>query len=372
MRLNIPWNLFTKLFRSELSELETLELEEWRDSSELNQNIYDEIIEDANIKEVILAGKWEDNSKEWEELINVITIPKRNITLPRKTFYLTFGIAASIVLLLGISFGLLYDRIIQKDSRMPDGYTFIFSPRGQRTRIILPDQTKVWLNSESSIRYPVNYNQKTREVQIKGEAFFKVHKDPKKPFLVYANEIKVKVYGTSFNIKAFPNEKYIETTLIEGKLSITLQDKSKKAGEEIFLKPNEKCIYKRALESQSQISSNKEVAKESKTAVINEHTSSIVTEPIINLAKNINTDKEVSWKDGELIFRDETFEELAIKLERWYDMKIHFEDNKIKNYKFTGAFDKETINQAIEALKLSSQQSFQYEIKFRDIYLKSK
>lgn len=372
MRLNIPWNLFTKLFRSELSELETLELEEWRNSSELNRNIYDEIIEDVNIKEVILAGKWEDNSKEWEELINVITIPKRNITLSRKTFYLTFSIAASIVLLLGVSFGLLYDWIIQKNSRIPDGYTYVFSPRGQRTSVILPDQTKVWLNSESSLRYPVNYNQKIREVQIKGEAFFEVHKNPHKPFFVYANEIKVKVYGTSFNIKAFPNERYIETTLIEGKLSITLEDKSKKAGEEIFLKPKEKFIYKRMLENQSQISSDKEVARESKTAVVNRYTTSIANEPVINLAKNINTDKEVSWKNGELIFNNETFEELAIKLERWYDMKIHFEDNKIKDYKFTGAFDKETINQAIEALKLSSQQSFKYEIKFRDIYLKSK
>jgi ferric-dicitrate binding protein FerR (iron transport regulator) len=234
--------------------------------------------------------------------------------------------------------------------------------------VVLPDQTKVWLNSESSLRYPVSYNQKTREVQIKGEAFFEVHKNPLKPFLVYANEIKVKVYGTSFNIKAFPNEKEIETTLIEGKLSITTEGKNGKEGEEIFLKPNERCIYNRVLavevKNPTKVISSKEIVKEPTTTV--------QKEPTIILAKNINPDVEVNWKNGKLIFREETFGELAIELERWYDMKIHFTDDKIKNYKFTGVFDKETVNQAFEALRLSSQQSFKYEITFRDIFLDTK
>jgi transmembrane sensor len=369
MRLNIPWNLFTKLFRDELSEIEAKKLEMWRNGSELNQNIYDEIIEDINIKEAILTKKWDDNSKEWGKLINAIAPPKENITISRKTLFLTTSAAAVILLLIGICSGLFFEINIQKRNQIPDGYTYVFSPRGQRTRVILPDQTKVWLNSESSLRYPINYNQKNREVLIKGEAFFEVHKNPLKPFLVYANEIKVKVYGTSFNIKAFPNEKNIETTLIEGKLSITTQGKNGKAGEEIFLKPNEKCIYNRSLAIKLDVPTNvispKAVIKDSKTP-------SVKNEPAIIVSSNINPEEEVNWKNGKLIFKEETFGELAIKLERWYDMKIHFTDDKIKNYKFTGAFDKETINQAFEALRLSSQQSFKYEISFRDIYLDTK
>jgi transmembrane sensor len=368
MRLNIPWNLFTKLFKSDLSGSETLALEKWRNSSELAQNIYDEIIEDVHIKEDILTNKWENNSKEWEKLISAIGPPKRTISLSRKTLFLSSAAAAIILLLIGISSGLFVDHLIQKNNQIPEGYTYVFSPRGQRTRIVLPDQTKVWLNSESSIRYSTSYNKKIREVLIKGEAFFQVHKNPLKPFLVYANEIKVKVYGTSFNIKAFPNEKNIETTLIEGKLSITPQDKNGNAGEEIFLKPNEKCIFKRNIniqpQSTSQISTQKETVREAKP--------SIFKAPDFILAQNINTEKEVKWKDGKLLFRNETFEDLSIKMERWYDMKIHFKDDKIKNYKFTGVFDKETINEAFEALRLSSQQSFKYEIVFRDIYLESK
>jgi len=369
MRLNIPWNLFTKLFRGEISEIEAMKLEVWRKSSELNQNIYDDIIEDVNIKEAILANKWADNSKEWGKLINAIAPPKENITISRKTLFLSASAAAVILLLIGICSGLFFEINIQKRNQIPAGYTYVFSPRGQRTRVILPDQTKVWLNSESSLRYPVSYNQKTREVQIKGEAFFEVHKNPLKPFLVYANEIKVKVYGTSFNIKAFPNEKNIETTLIEGTLSITTQGKNGKSGEEIFLKPNEKCIYNRTLALKinipTKVISPKEVIKESKTTPV-------VNEPTIILSKNINPEVEVNWKNGKLIFREETFGELAIKLERWYDTKIHFTDDKIKNYKFSGSFDKETVNQAFEALRLSSQQSFKYEISFRDIYLNTK
>ena len=368
MRLIIPWNLFTKLFRSEISEIEIEELEFWRNNSELNQNIYDEIISDSNIKKDILSNKWEANSKEWEKLLSVITPRAQNISISRKTLYLTASTAAVILLLIGICSGLFYERIIQKNNQIPEGYTYIFSPRGQRTRVVLPDQTKVWLNSESSLRYPVSYNLKTREVQIKGEAFFQVQKNPLKPFLVYANEIKVKVYGTSFNIKAFPNEKNIETTLIEGRLSITTKDKNGKYGNEIFLKPNERCIYKRvpdiAVLKKSQEITQKEIAKEPRNEA--------VKEPTLILAENINPDQEAKWKDGKLIFKEETFEELSIKMERWYDMKIHFTDDKIKKYKFTGVFDKETINQAFEALRLSSQQSFKYEITFRDIYLDTK
>lgn len=368
MRLNIPINLFVKLFHSNLSALEAIELDTWRNSSELNQNVYDEIIEDVKIREAILSNRWVDNSQEWEKVVSKLTTPKINFTLSYKSLYLTVTTAAIFLLLIGISSGILYNRIIQKNTKIPDGYTYIFSPRGQRTRVILPDQTMVWLNSESSLRYPVNYNQKTREVQIKGEAFFKVHKNPKKPFIVYANEIKVKVYGTSFNVKAFPNEKNIETTLIEGKLSITTKDKNGKFGEEIFLKPNEKCIYKKFHIADPTISTTTSDQTDGSKAP----KSDISEEPEVILAKNINTKKEVEWKDGKLIFSEETFELLAVKLERWYDMKIHFTDEGIKNYKFTGVFDRETINQALEALKLSSQKSFKYEIIFRDIYLSTK
>lgn len=369
MKTNIPWALFTKLFRGELTPREAEDLELWQNTSTLNQKIHEEILDDDKIKEVLLSNKWENNSLEWEELLTVIKPPVARISFPRQYMFRVASVAAIFLLLLGSSLGFLYERFQMKKELAPDGFTYIFSPRGQRTSIILPDETKVWLNSESSLKYAVGYNKKIREVYLKGEAFFEVKKNLAKPFFVYANEVKVKVYGTSFNIKAFPNEKYIETTLIEGKLSITPEKKEGSTSEEIFLKPKEKCIYTR--ESGSVTADTRQVVATTSGKTIGK-TIQATEDLKIVVTKDIDPEPEVLWKEGKLIFIDETFGELAVKMERWYDMKIHFKDEKIKNYKFTGVFYKETINQAMEALRLSSQQSYQYEIVFRDIYLKSK
>jgi transmembrane sensor len=232
----------------------------------------------------------------------------------------------------------------------------------------LPDSSRVWLNSETSLRYPVAFNGKTREVTIEGEAFFKVKKNPDKPFFVNTSDIKVKVYGTSFNVKAYPTERYIETTLIEGKLSITPKQGKLDGNQEIFLKPKDKLTYRKEGLNPHGISET-DISKQSKLNTVQQAKN---TAPQVILAQNINPDQENLWKDGKLLFNNEKFIDLAIKLERWYDVKIHFENEEIKNFRFTGYFDKETINQAMEALKISSQRSYSYKLIFRDIYLSSK
>jgi len=369
MKLSIPWDLFLKSFRGELSNLEFAELDHWRNISQLTRNIYDEIMEDEKFREVFLSKKWEDPSLEWEKLLTVLKPPIARISFVRKYLYIATSAAAVILLFIGSYLGFWYDRSSLAKDVASNGYTYIYSPRGQRTRIILPDSTKVWLNSESSLQYAVNYNKKTREVYLKGEAFFKVTKNHAKPFMVYANEIKVKVYGTSFNIKAFPNERYIETTLIEGKLSITPEYKQDKKNSEIFLIPKEKCVYERLGDIQNLDAKNITTIPTSNAVKSN---NTLKETPKVVITENVDPETEVLWKEGKLIFKNETFGELATKMERWYDIKIHFTDEKIKNYKFTGVLDKETINQAMEALKLSSEKSYSYDIVFRDVYLKSK
>lgn len=368
MALNIPWDLFKKYFLESITENELLLLEQWHESSELNDTIYHEILDDKRIQDVLLSGKWEDHVQEWQELLAIIKPPARQITFTRHKFYIALTAAASIMLLLGITFGYQYNRISSDKMSVPESYNLIYSPRGQRTRVILPDNSLVWLNGESSIKYATTYNQNKREVYLSGEAFFEVEKNPDKPFYVNADEVKIKVYGTSFNVKAFPDENIIETTLIEGKLSIIPMNNKEKPGEEIYLKPNEKCLVKKDTDeiSTSQSLSDGDKGSESIQKGAKDQNTRIVIE------SNINPDREKLWKDGKLIFRNETYGDLAVKLERWYDVKIHFEDEGIKNFVFTGSFEKETINQAMEALRVSSQKSYQYEIIFRDIYLTSK
>lgn len=365
MGMHIPWELFKKLLQNQITEHDRELLSQWRDASEFNKTVYDEIAEDKTIKEALLNNTWENTTKQWNNLISVIKPADKLISFSRTRLYWLAGAAAGFLLLIGFSlfFWLHYEQL----KRNGNGeFTYIYSPRGQRTQIILPDSTHVWLNSETSIRYPVAYNQKIREVTVEGEAFFHVKKNPEKPFLVHTSDLKIKVYGTSFNVKAYADERYIETTLIEGKLSVIPNKGKSDYDHEIFLKPKDKLTFKKGSFIDSLNINGSSNSKNGKPRMDSKD------RPKLMLSRNINPDQENLWKEGKLLFNDEKFGDMAIKLERWYDVKIHFQDEEIKNYRFTGNLDKETINQAMEALKLSSQHSYKYEMVFRDIYLKSK
>jgi ferric-dicitrate binding protein FerR (iron transport regulator) len=368
MKTEIPWLLLKKSLSNTLSPGEQRDLEQWIEKSELNKHIFDEVSEDKLFQEAILSSKWDDNSATWNQILSRIQQPTKRISMSRRQF-LIMSAAAILLLLVTIS-SLFYvnDRLSNPGNEIPEGYTYIFSPRGQRTKVILPDRSRIWLNSESSLRYSTVFNATYREVVLQGEAFFEIQPDPAKPFFVSANEINVKVYGTSFNIRAFPNENTIETTLIEGKLSVISLTQSGGEPNEVFLRPNEKCIVTRDTKN-VEISASNQTSADPSEAINYRNRARVVA---LKVQKGINTEEEKLWKDGKLVFRDRPFAKLAVDLERWFDVKIHFEDKKIGSYKFTGVFDKETINQALEALKLSSPKSFQYEISYRDIYLTSK
>ncbi len=365
MKMHIPWSLIIQNLQNKAEASEKQALADWIKDSELHQLIYDEIIADHQFQAMLTEGKWTDTSREWEQLLNRIQPKIRMITVRRRNFFAAVAAAASLLILL--SAGIIYFYLSLSNLQNEQGYTYIFSPRGQRTHVKLPDSSSVWLNGGSSIKYAVDFNRHLREVKAEGEIFFDVKRNPDKPFHVIANEIKVKVYGTSFNVKAFPDERHIETTLISGSLSVVPLKEDGSEGSEVFLKPNEKFIFLRDINHvKGQLPHASQDAHTLRQQPDNEELIPI------KLQKNINTEKEKLWKDGKLVFRDETFGDLAVRLERWYDVKIHFVDENIRNYKFTGVFEKETINQAMDALMLSSQQSYKHEIVFRDIYLRKK
>jgi len=364
MKHHIPWPLIIGSIQGKNSDEESQTLSHWINSSELSRLIYEEILADDQLKTWLSNEKWDENSREWGQILSRIEPKIRMITMKRKSFVAIVSIAAAVILFLGTGFYFMYLKYTALNNIQTESFTSVFSPRGQRTQVILPDSTKVWLNGGSSLKYAMDYNKVDRKVITEGEAFFEVKKNTQKPFVVLSHEIKVKVYGTSFNIKAFPDEKQIETTLVSGSLSVVSVAPDGSEGQEIFLVPNEKCIYEKRDKLLSK--SNNQAPQQATRLQKTDHSLHV------KIARNINTEAEKNWKDGKLIFRNEPFSELAVKMERWFDVKIHFEDEQVRNYKFTGIFEKETINQAMEALKLSSQQSYRYEIVFRDIYLKTK
>ena len=236
-------------------------------------------------------------------------------------------------------------------------YNVIETPKGSSTTINLPDGSKIWLNAESKLRYPQNFTKNTRAVYLEGEAFFEVAKDKDRQFLVRTSDLIVKVFGTRFNVKSYPDENAVETTLVEGSISIQKNSMNGKViGKEIKMEPNQRIVLYKAQENSAPTE-----GQAKKTDNVPERKAKLV------LSKRIDTDRFTSWKDGQLIIKSEPMIKLAVTLERRYNVKIHFEDEEIKQFRFTGTIENETIEQVMAAIKLAA--SIDYRIEEREIWI---
>jgi transmembrane sensor len=228
----------------------------------------------------------------------------------------------------------------------------ISTKNGSKTSLVLPDGTKVWLNSGSQLDYDKNYGNKLREVSLTGEAYFDVVKNPERPFLIHTSKMDVKVLGTAFNVKCYPNEKTTETSLVRGSVEITLKDRQEK----IMLKPNEKLV----INHDDYRKDNAAEAAVVKAATV-KNEKPIISVSRLTLLPADNTVIETAWVQNRLVFNGESFEEVALKMERWYNVHIDFADEKLMDEKLTGNFEKETAVEALNALRLVA--TFTYTIK---------
>ncbi|MEO6316041.1 MAG: FecR domain-containing protein [Chitinophagaceae bacterium] len=238
---------------------------------------------------------------------------------------------------------------------------------GSRTKLQLPDGSQVWLNSGSKLSYDKSYGNGLREVALSGEAYFDVVKNPAQPFIIHTTSIDIKVLGTAFNVKSFPGEKNTETSLIRGSIEVTIRNQPTK---KIILQPNEKLITANedAVLPVATINpantSNPVIPKDAAPQEPMVQVSHLTYEP------RDSTVVETSWMDNKLIFRSETFEDLSVKMERWYGVTIRFADDAIKPKKLNGTFENESIQQALQALQLIT--PFSYKINKTEILIASK
>lgn len=234
----------------------------------------------------------------------------------------------------------------------------IIAKKGSKTRTILPDGSTVWLNAGSSLQYDPDFSGPIREVTLQGEAYFDIVKQPQKPFIVHAGNINIKVLGTAFNVKSYAEEKTIETTLLRGLVQITREGGNKEAP--VYLHPNQKIILLRTASAEATTPEK----KEEQTNIL--HTK---VHSIINLDSNLSEKEhfETAWVYNRLEFRGETFEELAQKLERWYNITIHFEEAQVRKLEFNGSLENETVEQAFAALAAAV--PFSFRIQEHDIYI---
>lgn len=209
-------------------------------------------------------------------------------------------------------------------------YHTITIPRGGQYQLVLSDGTKVWLNSASTLRYPVSFTKNERMVQLTGEAYFEVAKDRTKPFRVNVNNLDVKVLGTHFNIMAYKDENAIKTTLLEGSVQLTAHNKK------VMLKPGE----------QGKLGYGSETID--------------VTQ--------VDAEEAVAWKEGYFVFDNEDIHTIMKRISRWYDVEVVFPPN-FKRANFGGTVSRfKDVAQVLKSLELTG--SVHFEIKERRIIVK--
>jgi transmembrane sensor len=269
-----------------------------------------------------------------------------------------YATAASLLLVVALLFLFLNNKktlpstVTAKQPQLSE----VSAKPGSRSKLILPDGTQVWLNAESRITYLNTFNKALREVNLEGEAYFDVTHDASRPFIVHTSGIAIKVLGTAFTVKSYATDRTIEATLLRGSIEVTKNNDP--AAPKVILRPHEKLVYNKEEQNIATQATNAGAT----TPSPDETGISVTTVP---RDKPDSILKETSWVYNKLVFDGDRFDELALKLERWYNLHITFKQEPLKQYRFKGTFENETIEQALEALKLTV--PFEYTINGNNI-----
>ncbi|HCY40782.1 MAG TPA: hypothetical protein DHV48_05420 [Prolixibacteraceae bacterium] len=234
---------------------------------------------------------------------------------------------AAFLLIPIIGLGILY--WVSQSDQSAGQYTETIAPRGQKSQIVLADGTKVWLNSDTKIRYPGNFSKNQRDVYLDGEAFFEVSKNEHQPFVVHTSGVIVKVLGTKFNVKAYSDENQVEASLFEGKINLLLRNSSNQTVEK-EVKPGQSFVY----------------SKNKRQLVLN----------------RFPQDEINGWKKNQLLFKDDTFGKLVRKIERWYNVELIYDEQQFNDRRLTvELYEGERLERLMDILSLALLVDYKYE-----------
>ncbi|RIJ45406.1 FecR family protein [Maribellus luteus] len=248
--------------------------------------------------------------------INKRNSQKRD-TVVRK-IYRWYSVGAAILLLPVLLAGILWFTVYNKEEvtiQEASVTSTLLAPLGSRISFFLPDGTQGWLNSGSSLEYSLPFSN-NRQITVNGEAWFDVAHDKEHPFEVTLGDSKVKVLGTKFNLSAYPEEKYLEVVLEEGKVEFITPGLS--SG--IVMNPNERLV---------------------------------LNEGAININVT-NTSKYSSWRDGKLVFRGDSMDEVARRIARWYNVDVDVADEELNKYTFRGMFQDDSLEEVVHYISMTS------------------
>lgn len=336
-------HLVRKLMNKECTPEELRQVQSWLVNTDRNEEVT-----------ALLKATWENGNKDsptngqhkeevYRQLLTKMDTPQPSVALPADDSTTTtsssirkhwWKIAAIILMAIGIFFT---DRFSSDEPIAPKPVSAIekSNAKGQKSTITLKDGSKIHLNSESTIRYLENYGQLTREIELVGEAFFEVAKDPKHPFIVRAGKITTTALGTSFNVRAFQNEAQASVSLASGRVKVEGDVNYPDSEKDFILHPGEEAIV---LENQ------------------------FIKQPF-------DAQKVLSWKDGVIFFDDASLNETLNVLERWYDVKFEVMNlTSTEHVRGTGQFKNQSLENVLRILGHSMK--FEFEIIERKVLLK--
>jgi len=312
--------IITKFLTDEASPEEQALLKHWISASEENKKEFETYSALWNKSKTLVLSHSIDVEtmlRNTKKRIGEFQSPKRWITYLQQ---------AAAVLVLAFSFSFLYTYFTNKTTEQDAEQTVfqeVQAAYGTHTKLQLADGTTVWLNSGSSLRFPTSFSASTeRRVELNGEGYFDVTKNPNKPFIVNTDKLNVKVYGTSFNVLSYKEYDEMTVVLEEGKVALE-KEYASGTKELMILKPNDIVEYHSTDNKLYHSSSN-------------------------------NLKRYTSWKDGYIVFYGDHIYKVVETLERWYNVDFEIKDEALKNYSFTATFEGETLEQVLKLLSLSS------------------
>lgn len=299
----------------------------WIHDNKENERLY------FKMKDLYEAGsihhfeKEADTANEWSKLKARIQGAGQTETKRRLQYTLVPLLKYAAMLIIGVFSGFIAEKVLNSDNHQQKLSTIntMLTGKSERSQLILPDGTKVWLNACSSISYNQSYGNKVREVILNGEAYFKVTKNPNLPFIVKAGGYNIQALGTAFNVSAYKEDSRVSAVLEEGSISFGKENASKPH----VIKPGQRISY-------SEISD-------------------------ILTIEDVDTRLYTAWRNGEYRFEQLEFREIVKRLSQLYNVTFVFQNQKIKSIPFTGTFkSSESIGQVLNVIQTNIRMTYQF------------
>ena len=301
------------------TEEERLQVEAWMDESEENRRMAKQVYALYLATDTLHVMKKVDTEKALSRV-------KSRMTGKKKTMWWEWAQRAAAVLFIPLLITLMVQHWGNDEQELAQMMEIKTNP-GMMISLTLPDGTLVFLNSESTLSYPSRFDGDTRNVNLRGEAYFEVAKDPEKKFIVStSHQSQIEVLGTHFNVEAYEKEDRVSATLVEGKIGFIY--KCDNASKKVLMAPGQKLIYD---------------SKDSKVQLY-----------------ATSGESETAWKEGKIIFRNTPLEEGLRMLEKRYNVEFIIKNNRLKGDSFTGAFTNQRLERILEYFQLSSQIRWRY------------